>query len=81
MQLTTGPAIDAEPEWSPGGDKIVFSSTRAGNVDIFVMNSDGTDVTPLTTNSAIDTSPAWSPDGTRIAFASNRGHGTGTSTS
>jgi Tol biopolymer transport system component len=75
VQLTSGSAIDAEPEWSPAGDKIAFTSTRAGNVEIFVMNADGSNVTRLTTNAAVDTSPAWSPDGQKIAFASNRGSG------
>ena len=56
VPLTSDPAIDAEPEWSPAGDKIAFSSTRAGNAEIFVMDSDGTDVLRLTTNSATDTS-------------------------
>ena len=40
MQLTTGTAIDAEPEWSPDGDRVVFTSTRSGNVELWVMNSD-----------------------------------------
>ena len=63
VPLASHAAIDAEPEWSPSGDKIAFSSTRAGNADIFVMDSDGTDVTQLTTSSATDTSAAWSPNG------------------
>src|SRR5262245_22554593 len=33
--LTTGPAWDREPAWSPDGSSIVFSSDRAGNVDIW----------------------------------------------
>ncbi len=73
IQITSGNAIDAEPEWSPGADKVVFSSTRAGNVELFVMDRDGSDITRLTTDSAIDTSPTWSPNGQKIAFASNRG--------
>ena len=72
-RLTSDPAIDAEPEWSPNGDKVLFSSTRNGNVEIYVMNANGTGVTRLTNNSAIDTSPSWSPNGQKIAFASNRG--------
>ena len=74
-QLTTGSAIDAEPEWSPNGDRVVFTSTRSGNVELWVMNSDGSNPVKLTNNSAIDTSPAWSPNGQRIAFASNRNSG------
>lgn len=72
-QLTSGNAIDAEPDWSPDRTKIAFTSTRDGNVEIYVMNADGSSVMRLTTHAATDTSPDWSPDGTKIAFASNRG--------
>jgi TolB protein len=53
--------------------KIAFQSNRSGsNVDIFVMNSDGTGVTMLTNSTGIDVAPAFSPDGSLIAFQSNR---------
>jgi TolB protein len=75
VQLTSGPGMDAEPEWFPGGKKIVFSRAHGSNADIFVMADDGSNIQQLTTNPAIDTSPAVSPDGQKIAFASNRGPG------
>jgi len=53
-------------------DKVVFSSTRDGNLEIYTMNSDGTGVTRLTNNPASDVFPAWSPDRSKIAFTSNR---------
>ncbi len=63
-----------EPAWSPDGSKIAFSSYRNGNfnLDIYVMNADGSNPVRLTTNSADDFSPAWSPDGSKIAFSSMR---------
>ena len=70
--ITLGSPTDAEPEWTPNGQKVVFSSNRAGNDDIYIMNADGTGVTRLTSDPASDRSPTVSPDGTRIAFASNR---------
>ena len=53
-------------------DRVLFTSLRDGNHEIYVMNGDGTGQTNLTNNPAEDASPVWSPDGTRIAFASNR---------
>jgi Tol biopolymer transport system component len=73
-QLTSGNAIDAEPEWSPDGEHIAFTSTRHSNVELYVMDADGSNLRRLTMHSAIDTSPAWSPDGEKIAFGSNRGN-------
>src|SRR5678815_5097443 len=55
-----------------GNGKIAYDSTRNGNVDIFVMQADGSAPVRLTTNSAQDRAPAFSPDGSRIAFHSLR---------
>jgi Tol biopolymer transport system component len=60
------------PSWSPGGASIAFVSGQAGSLDIWVMSSDGGDLTNLTQHPEKDHSPAWSPDGEWIAFASVR---------
>jgi Tol biopolymer transport system component len=58
--------------------KIVFSTNRDGNYEIYTMNSDRTgppsswDVKRLTNNQANDTDPAFSADGSKIAFVSER---------
>jgi len=61
------------PDWSPDGSKLAFTR-RAGIANqIFVMDADGGNVTPLsdctTCGEGGDHSPTWSPDGSQIAFA------------
>ena len=50
-QLTTNPAYDTAPFWSPDGSKIMFSSDRLGSTDIYVIDSKGGAATRLTTHS------------------------------
>jgi TolB protein len=45
---------------------------EVGDMEIFVMNADGTGVTQLTDNDDWDGAPVWSPNGKQIAFASDR---------
>lgn len=77
-RLTTNGVIDAHPDWSPDGSKIVFGSFRdglgnpAGTADVYVMNADGTGLKQLTDTPWEDNDPEWSPDGTKIVFKSTR---------
>ncbi len=71
----TPDAIDDDPDWSPDGKTIVFTSHHVNDnhnnpitAEICVMNADGTDQTQLTDNSVGDLGPSWSPDGQRIVF-------------
>lgn len=65
--------------WSPDGRRIVFSTLvndwgRGGpvNSDIFVINTDGTNLVNLTNHPKTDIQPSWSPDGSKIVFTSVR---------
>src|SRR6266403_1873560 len=51
-----------------GASKITFQSNRNGNLDIFVMNADGSGVTQVTNNPLDEYLPLFSPDGSRIVF-------------
>ncbi len=60
--------------FSPDGKKLAFCSTlEEGNSEIYVANSDGSNIKRLTFNKAIDTAPSWSPTSREIAFTSDRG--------
>jgi TolB protein len=49
--------------------KIVFHSNRGrGDLDVYVMNADGTDQTAITSDDNEDIDPTWSPNGKLIAF-------------
>jgi len=74
--LTKTPsASEWVPMWSPDGQKIVFSSDRDGDSEIFVMNKDGSNLTQLTNNKGHDGTPRWSPDGEKIVFETDRDGG------
>ena len=60
--ITNYPADDVGGHsWSPDGTKIGFSSNRDGNLEIHVMNTDGSNRTRLTDNTANDAVPDWGP--------------------
>lgn len=67
--VALGPGLfDEEPAWSPDGTKVVFTSQRNGDNQIFVINADGSGEQALT-NADGNSCPTWSPDGTRIVFS------------
>ena len=68
----SGSALGEFPMWSPDGTKIAFHSDRDGNMEIYVINADGSGFTRLTNNEAEDNYPTWSPDGEEIVFHSDR---------
>ena len=57
---------------APETSKIVFTSNRDGNWEIYIMNPDGSQQVNLTNHAAADFNPAWSPSGEHILFNSNR---------
>lgn len=56
----------------PTHPKIVFNSTRDGNTEIYVMDTDGSQQIRLTKHPDADFQPVWSPTGEQILFVSNR---------
>lgn len=69
--ITIDAARDYDPAFSPDGTRIAFASTRSGNSDIWIMDSDGTNLTQLTFHPMVDRRPQWI-DNSTIVFQSNR---------
>jgi len=71
-KLTDQVGYDAEATVSPVGDKIVFTSTRNGDLDLYTMNIDGSDVKQITFDLGYDGGAFFSPDGSKLIFRSSR---------
>ncbi len=66
--LTRTAGYDAEATVSPDGKRIVFTSTRDGDLDLYSMNLDGSDVTRLTSELGYDGGAFYSPDSRQIVY-------------
>ncbi len=71
-KLTDFPGYDAEATVSPKGDKIVFTSTRSGDIELYTMNIDGSDVKQVTKDLGYDGGAFFSPDGSKLIYRSSR---------
>lgn len=71
-QLTDQPGYDAEPTVSPDGTKIVFTSTRSGDLELYTMNIDGSNVQQVTDELGYDGGAFFSPDSKKLIFRASR---------
>jgi len=69
-RLTSDPASEIEPCFSPTGDKVAYASNRSGDWDLYVVGVDGTNPTQLTAGPSKDIHPSWSPDGKYLVYSS-----------
>ncbi len=67
-QVTDDAFVDIDPDWSPDGQSLVFSSDRGGSMDLWIQNLSSGPAQQLTDTEESALAPAWSPDGTQIAF-------------
>jgi Tol biopolymer transport system component len=71
-RLTFTDGYDAEATVSPKGDKIVFTSLRDGDPEIYLMDLDGKNQKRLTFEKGYDGGPFFSQDGSKIVFRASR---------
>src|SRR5262249_5118864 len=70
-RLTTDPAIDGTPVWSPDGKHLVYSSMRRGLAELFDMSSRGEGDRPLSATpppEGVNYPTDWDPDGRQILY-------------
>lgn len=68
-RLTTDPALDDGPEYTPDGKYIWFNSARSGRMQVWRMKPNGKEQTQMTTDESVN---AWfphvSPDGKKVVY-------------
>jgi TolB protein len=72
VRLTDTPGYDAEGSYSSDGSKIVFTSFRDGDGEVYIMDADGKNARRITHAKGYDGGPFFSPDGKRIIYRSDR---------
>ena len=72
LRLTSTPAVENNPHFSPDGKWIAFSSNRSGNYSVYVVSVEGGTPKRLTWHPAASLVRGWSPDGKRILYATSR---------
>ena len=71
-RLTDSPGYDAEATLSPDGKKIVFTSTRSGDLELWTMDTDGSNLHQVTSGLGYDGGAFFTPDGKGLVFRSSR---------
>ncbi|MDE5421679.1 PDZ domain-containing protein [Ancylomarina sp. DW003] len=72
LRLTSTPAVESDPHFSPDGKTIAFTSNRAGVNAVYTIPLEGGDVKRLTWYPAASNARGWTPDGKKVLYASTR---------
>lgn len=73
-RLTDDPRSSLEwgPDWSPDGSRLLFTSNRDGNLEVYAITLEGGEALNLSDHGGADFGASWSPDGSSVAFYSDR---------
>ncbi len=72
-RLTRDAHVDLDPDVSPGGERIAWSTDRAGTLDLWVRETGTGEERRLTESPGGERHPTWGPEGQRIAFLGGEG--------
>lgn len=72
MKLTTDGTFKGPPMWSPRGDRIAHTANMTGNMEVYIINTDGTGMRQLTTGHNpsywVESRTTWHPNGIRLYY-------------
>lgn len=63
LRLTSTPAVESNPHFSPDGEWIAFSSNRSGNTSVYIVSKNGGEPIRLTWHPSPAVARAWTNDG------------------
>jgi tricorn protease len=72
IRLTSTPAVESDPHFSPDGNSIAFTSNRSGSTAVYTVPVTGGTPKRLTWHPSGATTRGWTPDGKSILYASTR---------
>ncbi len=72
-RLTSTPAVESDPHFSPDGRTIAFTSNRSGVAQVYTVSTAGGEPQRLTWYPAPSLARGWTPDGERVLYSSSRG--------
>jgi TolB protein len=75
QQVTAGDGYDFQPDWSPDGRFVAYTSYRGDAMELWLLNTLTLETRPLLANGAVNMEPRWSPNGKRLAYVSTAHEG------
>jgi Lysyl oxidase/WD40-like Beta Propeller Repeat len=74
-RLTSSPAIESQPAWSPDGRKLAYVALEGESTDLYVLDVARATVVRLTQDLSAEASPVWGPNGRTITFVGDQAGG------